>query len=230
VKAPRLVLLAAAGTAMLALTGCTQSGNVAARVGDTTVPTSDVDFLTRMQCISRDKAADNPQQGTGATTIAKARLRTDMVNALVQGVLNRELAESKHVPYDKTTLRGVMEQFEADVQLVPAKDRDHYRDLVEGIYRGLLPVYALAESELAAQGVTSPQQTQVDQAVAAIQADYRKKVDIEINPEYGASADGIAGAEDPSLSLAVSSFAKKSRSEQPDSSWVSSLPADQRCG
>ena len=55
-------------------------------------------------------------------------------------------------------------------------------------------------------------------------------IDIDVNPAYGPDDSGNAGAVDPSLSVAVSSFAKQSRSAQPDSAWVSKLPADQRCG
>jgi hypothetical protein len=70
----------------------------------------------------------------------------------------------------------------------------------------------------------------VDAAVAAIQEKFRKGVDVEVNPEYGPDDAGVAGSVDPSLSLPVSSFAKKSVSGQPDAAFVSKLPADQRCG
>jgi hypothetical protein len=228
----RLVLLAAAGTSLLTLTGCAQSGNVAARVGDVTVPTSDVDFLTRMQCDTLDKAADDPAQSAqgGAQMAATSQIRSTMVNTLIQAELNRQLAAKEQLSYDKTTLRNVMVQFESVVKQVPAGDRDRFRDVVEDIYRGQLEVYSKAQSDLASQGAEEPSQDQVDQAITAIQAKFRKSVDVEVNPEYGADADGVAGAADPSLSRAVSSFAKQSRSAQPDATWLSKLPADQRCG
>ena len=59
---------------------------------------------------------------------------------------------------------------------------------------------------------------------------FRKGVDVEVNPQYGADSSGVAGKTDASLSLAVSPYAKQARSAQPDSHWVSALPADQRCG
>ena len=228
----RLVLLAVAGTSLLALTGCTQSGNVAARVGDTTVPTSDVDFLTRMQCDTLDKAAQDPAQAAqgGAQMVATSQIRTTMVNTLIQAELNRQLAAEEHLSYDKATLRNVMVQFESVVKQVPAADQDRFRNLVEDVYRGQLQVYSKAQSDLAGQGAEDPSQDQVDQAITAIQAKFRKSVHVEVNPEYGADAEGVAGAADPSLSRAVSSFAKQSRSAQPDATWVSGLPADQRCG
>lgn len=229
-KANRLVLLAVAGTSVLALTGCTQTGNVAAKVGDTTVPTSEVDFLTRMQCTSLDKAAKDPAQAGSVQVVSTSQIRTSMVNTLIQTELNRQLAEEQNLSYDKTTLRNAMQQFGSVLQTVPAKDRDRFRDLVESIYRGQLEVYSLAQSRLAAQGVTDAGQQQIDEAISKIQDDYRKTVDIDVNPAYGADADGVAGSQDPSLSTPVSSFAKQSRKAQPDASWVSKLPADQRCG
>jgi hypothetical protein len=230
VKANRLVLLAVAGTSVLALSGCAPSGNVAAQVGDSTVTTSDVDFLTRMQCDTLDRAAKNPSQAGSTQMVAISQVRSGMVNTLVQAELNRQLAARDHLGYDKTTLRTVMDQFEPVVSQAPAKDRNRFRDQVEGVYRGQLQVYTLAQSQLEGQGVANPAQDQVDAAVAAIQDHFRKGVDIEVNPQYGADDTGVAGSADPSLSHPVSSFAKLSVSAQPDASFVSKLPADQRCG
>jgi hypothetical protein len=231
VKAHRLVLIAVAGASMLALSGCAQSGSVAARVGDTTVPTSDVDFLTRMQCDTLNHAAKDPSQAQGVQTVAVAQVRTGMVNTLVQTELNRQMAAQQGLTYDKDTLRSVMDQFQTRVATqVPAKDRSRFRAMVEDIYRGQLQVYTLAQEQLARQGVTKPTQDQVDQAVSAIQDKFRKNVHVKVNPQFGADASGHAGRADPSLSLAVSSFAKQARSGQPDATWVASLPADQRCG
>jgi hypothetical protein len=229
VKANRLVLLAAAG-ATLALTGCAPTGNVAARVGDTTVTTSEVDFLTRMQCDSLDRAAKDPSQSANVQMVPTSQVRSSMANTLVQAELNRQLAQREQLTYDKATLRNVMDQFESVVKDTPAKDRDRFRDVVEDVYRGQLQVYTLAQSRLQAQGATNPTQDQVDQEVTSIQDEFRKSVDVDVNPEYGADKDGVAGSVDPSLSRAESSFAKSAQSAQPDAAWVSKLPADQRCG
>lgn len=232
-KANRLVLLAVGGASMLALTGCAQSGNVAARVGDTTVPTSDVDFLTHLQCGILDKAAaKSPGQ---VKAVPMSRVRNQWVNALIDSELNRQLAAREDLSYDKETLRSAMDQFEPTLAQAPAKDRDRARDMIESIYRGQLEVVALAQRDLSRQGVTSPSDDQVRQAVTKILDDFRKKVDVDINPQYGPGADGVAGSADPSLSRAVSSFAKDARAggsttSDPDATWVGGLPADQRCG
>ena len=185
------------------------------------------------------KAAQDPSQGS--QVVATSQIRTSMVNTLVQAELNRQLAAREHLSYDRGTLRSVMDQFESVAKKVPTKDQEHFRDLVESVYRGQLEVYTLAQSELASQGAESPTQDQVQQAVADIQAKFRKGVEVKVNPEYGAAADGFAGTADPSLSLAVSSFAKQSQATPPDSSasaavraqydaWLAKLPSDQRCG
>jgi hypothetical protein len=231
VKANRLVLLAVAGTSVLALTGC-QSGSVAARVGDSEVTTAQVDFLTRMQCDTLDRAAEDPAaaQSGQVQVVPVAQVRAGMLNTLVQAELDRQLAARDHLGYDRATLRSVMDRFESAVQQVPEKDREHFRDVVEDIYRGQLQVYTLAQDKLASGGVRNPSQEIVDQAVASLQADFRKSVEVDVNPAYGADAKGVAGEADPSLSRAVSSFAKQSRSANPDATWVAALPDDQRCG
>jgi len=229
VKANRLVLLAVAGTSMLAFAGCAPSGNVAARVGSSTVPTSDVDFLTRMQCITLDKeAASGTAQG--AQMVPTTQVRIGMANTLVQSELNRQLAERKHLSYDRSTLTGAMAQFAPVLKSVPAKDRDRFRTMVEDIYRGQLQVYTLAQSKLADQGVANPSQDQITKAVNDLQSQYRKSIDVEVNPQYGAGTSGQAGSTDPSLSRPVSSFAKQAGSAQPDARWVAKLPDGQRCG
>ena len=230
-KANRLILLAVAGTSVLALSACAPTGNVAARVGDADVSTSDVDFLARMQCTTLDKAAEDPTQAQqGTQQVATSQIRTSMVNLLVQAELNRQLAEREDLSYDRTTLRNAMVQFEPVVKMAPEEDQTRFRDIIEDVYRGQLEVYELAQRQLASQGESTPSQDQVDQAISKIQDDFRKTVDVDVNPAYGADDSGTAGTVDPSLSVAVSSFAKQSQSRQPDSAWVSALPDNQRCG
>jgi hypothetical protein len=230
VKANRLVLLAVAGAATFSLTGCAESGNHAAQVGDKVVTTSDVEFLTRLQCDSLDKASQDPAQSSQVQAAPRSRVRAEMVNALVDAALNAQIASAEHASYDRATYRQVMDQFEPVAQAAAANDRDHYRELVGGFYQGQLEVYDLAKKQLAGQGVAKPSDDEIQNAIAGIQAKYRKRFDVTINPVYGANADGQAGSQDPSLSVAVSSDAKQSVAATPSASWIAKLPARQRCG
>ena len=57
-----------------------------------------------------------------------------------------------------------------------------------------------------------------------------KNVDIDTDPRYGPAGVGWPGGTDPSVSKAVSSFAKSADKSQPDAAWVSALPDSQKCG
>jgi hypothetical protein len=170
-----------------------------------------------------------------------SQVRIQWVNALVEAELNRQLAARDDLSYDRATLRSAMDEFEPTLTRAPARDRDRARDMIESIYRGQLQVVALAERHLADTGVTQPSDAQVRAAVSRILADFRKKVDVEVNPAYGPGPDDAAGSVDPSLSRAVSSYARHSVEAPPSqstpadeaqkySAWVNDLPADQRCG
>lgn len=229
-KPNRLVLLATAGASMLVLSGCAQSGTSAAQVGAVTVSTSDVTFLTRMQCDALNQAAKDPAQASQVQTLPTRLVQADMVNALVQAQLNHQLALQKGAAYDQTTFRSVMSQFEPVVQKAAKADQARFRSLVASFYRGQLQVYAIAAKELAAQGLTQPTQIQLSAAVASLQDSFRKKTGVTINPQYGPDKKGAAGAVDPSLSVAVSSFAKQSSSATPPPSYLAGLPSDEKCG
>ncbi|MCW2787654.1 MAG: hypothetical protein JWP74_4171 [Marmoricola sp.] len=229
-KANRLVLLAVAGTCGFALTGCSQSGTVAATVGGTTISTSDVAFLARMQCDELNTAAKDPSQASSVTSVPTRVVRADMVNALVQAALDHQLAKKDGGAYDVASYRQAMDQFESAAKLAPAKDQDHFRSLVGSLYRGQLQTFALADQALQGQGVANPSQEQVTAVVAKLQEAFRATTKVSINPVYGADVKGNAGAIDPSLSLPVSSFAKKAAKAAPDPAWVATLPTNQRCG
>ena len=66
--------------------------------------------------------------------------------------------------------------------------------------------------------------------MTAVQEDFRKSIDIEINPVYGPGPGDVAGVVDPSLSLAVSDFAKDSSTAPPAPTFIARLPKNLRCG
>jgi hypothetical protein len=226
----RLVLTAVLGLALLPLTGCGATGNDAAEVGSATISTSDVDFLTRVQCAALDKAAKDPNQGGQVQADSRRQVRASMLNALVQSEISAQLAEQADVGYDRATYRQLMDQIEPAVRSVPAKDQDRFRELIGDFYRGQLQVFELAKQKLALQGVTKPSDDEVQNAIASIMADFRKDTKIEINPVYGADKTGTAGKVDPSLSVAVSSYAKQAAASPQTPDFITGLPARQRCG
>ena len=233
-KANRLVLLAVAGTSMLALTGCTQSGNVAARVGDDTVPTSEVDFLTTMQCDTLDKAAENrPPQGS-TQTVPISQVRTGMVNALVQSELNRQLGrEPSTLTYDKQRLRSVMDQFEPVAQAGPGEGpRPLPRPGRARSTGASCQVYTLAQRAAGRAGRRPARpRTQVDKAVPGDPGRLPQDVDVEVNPRYGRGRRRCRRVDGP-LAVARGVVVRQAGPVlvSPTPPGCASLPANQRCG
>ncbi|MBO9523042.1 MAG: SurA N-terminal domain-containing protein [Nocardioidaceae bacterium] len=226
----RLVLTAVVGVALLPLSGCAQTGNDAAQVGDETVSTSDVNFLTKMQCDALDKAAKDPASAGQVQPASRRQVRADMLNALVDSEVSAQLAAKSGGTYDRATLRQLMDQIEPAVKSAPEKDRERFRDLIGDFYRGQLQVFELAKQKLALQGVANPSDDEVQNAISSILADFRKEVGVKINPVYGADASGTAGKKDPSISVAVSSYAKQAATSPQAPDFITGLPSRQRCG
>lgn len=210
----------------LALSGCSQGGGVAARVDGTVIPMSDVDLLTRVQCDSMAAQRGMP----GASVVPISQVRAQAVNALVEAEINRQLGESLKPAYDTEQYRASLDQLESALGSVEAKDRDATRELITRFYRGQFQLMALAEAELADKGVSKPNDDELRNAEAALQSRFRKGADIRVDPSFGPDSTGVAGQQDPSISVPVSSFAKQAASQSPKPSWVMDLPAGQQCG
>ncbi len=219
----KLALVCVVGA--LALSGCSEDGGVAARVDGTVIPMSDVDLLTRVQCDSMEAQRGMP----GASVVPISQVRAQAVNALVEAEINNQLGESGQPEYDTEQYNAALDQLESALGTVKASDRADVREMITRFYRGQFQLMALAEDELADKGVTKPNDDELRNAEAALQSRFRESADIRIDPSFG-PVDGVAGQQDPSISLPVSSFAKQAASPKPKPSWVMDLPDGQRCG
>jgi hypothetical protein len=230
VKVNRLVLLAVVGAVTFSLTGCDELGDNAAVVGDQTVTTSDVDFLTSMQCTALDAAADDPAQAGQVQAVARKEVRAAMANALIQVAVNEQIAAEGDGDYDRAAYRAQVDNFEGEIAKVPAEDRERYRDLVSRLFKSQAQVLDLIQKRLAAGGVTDINEQVLNDAFTALQTDFRKDHDVDVNPVYGPDAAGNAGTLDPSLSRAVSDYAKSAAESSPPATFVNTLPKNMRCG
>ena len=88
----------------------------------------------------------------------------------------------------------------------------------------------VAERGLADQGVTEPDQAQLEQALQAEYAEARADLDIEVNPAYGPDEAGVPGGTDGSMSVAVSEYAKQAGAAQPGADYVAGLSPRMLCG
>jgi hypothetical protein len=208
---------------VLLLTGCDQSPQTAARVGNQTITTDEVNLLAKALCKEQEQA------GSGGSTRPVAAANNAALGTLIQSALDEQYAAKHDLDYDRLSLASQLDQLKSLIDGLPAKDRSRTRELIEQLFKGQLQVFQEAVTKLQAAGV-QPTQQLVQQAAQATTAEFAKTVDIDVNPRYDAPGPGHQGDGAQSLSKAVSKDAKAAQSTDPDPSWVAGLPAPQRCG
>lgn len=222
-KFTKIVLVPVIAAALLT-SGCSISDRVAAEIGSANVSTADVEVLSEMQCAL---VQANPAQ-QGAPTVRV--LRNAALDALVHMEVVAQIIDEREAgDYDVDAFRQQTEGIEEALQAVPRAQRDRAIELLKDYTRRELQLQHVATEALADQGNTSPTPEQVQQMAAQIYNEFRRSIDIEVSPEFSADDTGQAGREDGSLSVPVSDYAKQATAEQPDPSWVASLPARLRC-
>jgi hypothetical protein len=208
-RVPALTGLAVAAAVLL--TGCGSvpdyNPGVAARVGDTTVSSGEVQDVAAAYC----PAIVSQLQGQAVAL--------SQVNARVAGSL---------------TLRAAAEQFADDQGVTVDPSYQQTIDQAEsgGQFKGLSAsekdaVIEVGGAELYAAAVAKAVGTDGEKLFDQWLVDH----DVQINPRYGVElGGGKAAVSDTSVSVAVSDSAKQAIADQPDQSWVAALPESQRCG
>ncbi len=205
--------------ALLTLSACAGlHPGVAATVGDQTIPTSQVDDVTRISC------------DLGGNAQPRSAVMRDIVNALVTTRVDTQYAESVGASYDKAQLQQRVQQLEDSLTKLSDTDRDTYVQVVSDFLRSQLMLADVGAKSLKQQGTASPG---VDESVnegSRLSAAWAKKnIDVEIDPRYSPGTSGKAGGGDGSISRPVSPYAKSAAgTAKPD--FVSALPTELRCG
>lgn len=223
VMRPRRLVPVVLAAVVLLLSGCDQSPQTAARVGNQTISTDDVHLLARALC-KEQEAAGSAAQPRPLSAANDAALGT-----LISSALDAQYAAEHHLDYDRLSMADQLGRLQSLIDSLPAGDRARTKELIEQLFKGQLQLFKQAVDKLQAGGV-QPTQQLVQQAAQATEAEYAKSVDIDVNPRFSAPGPGHQGDGAHSLSRAVSREAKAAQSEAPDASWVAGLPATQRCG
>jgi hypothetical protein len=111
-------------------------------------------------------------------------------------------------------------------------DRDVLRDTITEVVKGQLVLIEIGRRELVKRGAPESQVTgQIAlQAGTKLLGDWAAKhVDVSVDPRFGTYSKGNLQGSSGSLSVPVSSSSKSGAAAQPSSTWVSSLPAAQKC-
>ena len=225
-RAP-LVALAATCAALL-LSGCGSVPPGAAAVVDgTRISRSDVNELADAQCAGIEKAARSGQSQQQAAP--RKQLVEQALTLLMDIELSLKYAASQGVEPRAQEVAATYAQVDPLIQSLPEK---YHSFMEETFHRWAAGRDVLTQIGERATG----QQPDANNTDALLNAGYQrrepwlKQVEIHTDPRYGPAGIGWPGGSDPSVSKAVSSFAKDADKRQPDAAWVSTLPLSQKCG
>lgn len=225
-RAPVVAL--ASTCAALLLSGCgTVPPGAAAVVDGTRISRSDVTELTDAQCAGIAQAAKSGQSQTQATP--RKQLVEQALTLLMDIELSLKYGASQGVSPRPQAVAAMYAQVDPLIKTLPKK----YQPFMDDTFHR----WAAGRDVLSQIGERATgQQPNASNADVLLNAGYQrrepwlKKVEIHTDPRYGPAGIGWPGGTDPSVSKAVSSFAKAADSKQPDAAWVSALPAGQKCG
>ncbi|MGN6162635.1 MAG: hypothetical protein ACTHOG_13160 [Marmoricola sp.] len=197
----KVMLLAPA--AALVLAGCAHDPTVAAKVGGQSVPTGDVSVMASYLCAGAKQ---------GQQVVPMAEVNKVATTYLVGTKAVEEWAKRNHltVPAVATSASDPL------IAFLPAGQRHRASALTHELNSAI---------SFVAQHAGASNSQQAFSAMASLIQSETKAGVITGNPAYPTVV-----TDEGSLSTAVSASAKNAGSSQPDSGYVASLPAGQKCG
>lgn len=218
----KVLAVLATGTALL-LGGCA-SPDVAATVGDATITVDEVETMTGVECALSESAG---QEGSAQPVRLR---RAASLSRLIDVEVFKVAAEETGGAYDRETYATELAGLRQQLEPLPEAQRAAAEELFADYLKRILQLREVAERGLAEQGVTEPDQAQLEQALQAEYAEARAGLDIEVNPAYGPDEAGVPGGVDGSMSVAVSEYAKQAGTAQPGADYVAGLSPRMLCG
>lgn len=234
-KSSRLTVLAVTGVALFSFSGCAQTGDVAIKVDDTTYSAKDVDLFTDFQCDYFEDAGRNPEAAGQLPQISRAQARSQVATFLVSTALDARIAEKADAKADPDQVKQTMDSLAPVIKKsAKGEDRERLTSLISEYLDAQLAIQAAIVAQIGETTLQQLGQEQANQvltdALNTAQAAAAKASDIDIDPVYGLSDDGLQVADDPSLSVRVTKFAKDASAAQATETFLGDLPSSQRCG
>jgi hypothetical protein len=226
VKRP-LVALAAMGTALV-LGGCGSVPHGAASViNGNKISRSDVSELAKAQCAGIVQAA---KKGQAQSQAAPHKLVVQQALTLLMDIeINLQYGKAEDVTPRPQETAATYAQVDPLIKTLPEK----YQSFMEKTFKRWAEgrdVLTQIGEQASGQQATANNTDQLLNAAYQKREPWLKKADIHTDARYGPTGVGWPGGSDPSVSTAVSSFAKSADKSSPDAAWVSALPASQKCG
>jgi hypothetical protein len=211
--------------AACALTACTAHPGAAAVVGSERISDGQLDDVARALC-----SAQNIQSGVSQPLSSRAA-RQGALSVLINGALSRLYGQANGIRPSQQQVSAAVTANQQTLNSLPAQERSAFENTLRQYAEGQLIEIQAGKRALAAQNSQTIPSSQ--QALVAGQqvrdAWVRKHVDVSVDPRYGRFVGGALQPANGSLSVAASADAVAGAEANPGQSWVSSLPANQKC-
>jgi hypothetical protein len=222
--ASRKVKLAALAAGMTMLAGCGNHPGAAAVVGSQEISHGELDDVARAVCSANIATAK--AQGQPVQALATRGAREVAMQILLETELSHQFGEHEGVEANQQEVSQAVAQNEAGLGMLPQDQREDFRTALRDYAEGQLMLIEVGRESLG--GDVSD-----DEAIAEglrKRKEYVESLDVEVDPRYGRFTEGGAfkrGGTD--LSVPASEMARRGAKAQPDATFVSELPASQRC-
>jgi hypothetical protein len=211
--------------AVLALSGCGSHPGAAAVIGSETISESRVDSVALALCSAQSLAQTGaPQQLAGRAA------RQGALTVLINGALSRQYGDAQGLEPEQSQVSAAVDANQATIDQLPASRRTAFSETLRDYAEGQLVVAAAGQDLLRERGARNITQEQALAAGSRLRDAWVKdNVKVSVDPRFGRFSAGSLAYRSGSLSAAVSENASSAAKQQPDETWVSSLPATQKC-
>jgi hypothetical protein len=209
-----------------ALAACGTHPGAAAVVGSETISDKQVDAVASALCAisAKSQAGQPPQQ------VATRSARQVALGVLINSALSRQFGKAEGVEPDQEQVSAALASFKATIDSVPASERSAFRDAVSEDTEGRLVLSDVGKQELAKAGRRTVSEQQALVAGSRLRNSWAaKNAKVSVDPRYGSYSKNTLTAGSGSLSVPVSAVAVAGAKPSPATTWVSSLPASQKC-
>lgn len=222
----RLVRALVVGFAGLALSACGAHPDAAAVVGEETISESRVDEVALALCSAQ---AASSQAGAPAELAGRAA-RQGALGVLLNSALSRQFGESIGLEPDQSQVSAAVTATQESIDALPRSRRSVFTETLRDYAGGQLVVASAGQRELTRKGAKNvTQQQALDAGIRLRDAWAKENVKVTVDPRYGRFSAGSLTFRSGSLSAPVSERAAAGAKQEPDASWVSALPASQKC-
>lgn len=218
----KTVRVLAVVAALVLLGGCGIHPGAAAKVGDATISTAQIDTFADGFCQFTTQPGQPP--------IPRAKLVDQTVNQMVITELQTQFAKAQGVTIDRKELDVAMNTVSERAAQISPELRGAFLDDVRRIVIGELSQRAAGLASLQKMGIANPTTDQANTEGAQLLQKWVKEqgIKVSVDPRYNPGPNGQAGGGDGSISRRVSAFAKDS-AEASKPAYAESLPASQVC-